>query len=74
MSDRERIINIIDSLSAKQLNDFLRLLTGFVGLTSDLDDDEYCARLYEKYSEDSEQDKNDNMDIQDFASELGIAL
>lgn len=74
MSDRERIINIIDGLSPKQLNDLLKLLTGFVGLTSDIEDDEYCSRLYDEYSADSEQDKNDNIAIEDFASELGIAL
>ena len=74
MSDRERILNIIDGLSAKQLNDLLHLLTGYIGLTSDIEDDEYCIKLYNEYSNDSEQDKKDNMDIQDFASELGIAL
>ncbi|MBR2279670.1 MAG: hypothetical protein IJ903_01915 [Ruminococcus sp.] len=74
MSTKERIINLIDGLSESQLNGLLQMLTGYVTLISDKDDDAYCAELYEEYVNDSDENKNDNISIEEFSSELGIAL
>jgi hypothetical protein len=74
MSDKEKVLNIIDGLSESQIKALLQMLTGYTALNAELEDDMYCAELYDEYSNGSDEDKADNIAIEDFASELGIAL
>ena len=71
MSSREQLIEMLNQLSETQIECLKRML---ICLVPSLADDEYCAELYKDYLSDSEEDKNDNVSIEDFALSLGLTL
>ena len=74
MSDREKAINIIDSMPDSQMGYILGMLQTFKSAVDEATDDAYCERLYENYLADNDITKNDAVSIEDFAKELGISL
>lgn len=74
MSDRERAINIIDSLPDSQVYYVLHILQNFKAALDENADDEFCERIYADYVADDDDDKNDGIIIENFAESLGIEL
>ena len=74
MSDREKAINIIDSMPDSQMGYILGMLQTFKSALDEAADDVYCERLYEDYLADNDSTKNDAVSIEDFAKGLGINL
>ena len=70
MSDRERIIQLLDEVPAYKLGYVLAYVQG---LTADEDaDDAYCEQLYQHYLIDPERGQTYTED--EVCKELGIAL
>ena len=72
MSDRERIIQLLDEVPAYKLGYVLAYVQG---LTADEDaDDAYCEQLLKEYQNDPDPHKTDAIPLEQLAQELGIAL
>lgn len=70
MSDKERIVQLLDDIPAYKLGYILAYVEG---LTADEDaDDTYCEQLYQNYLHDS--DRGQTYTEADVCKELGIAL
>ena len=70
MSDRERIVQLLDEVPAYKLGYVLAYVQG---LTADEDaDDAYCEQLYQHYLNDTERGQTYTED--EVCKELGIAL
>lgn len=70
MSDKERIVQLLDDVPAYKLGYVLAYVEG---LTADEDaDDAYCEQLYQNYLHDS--DRGQTYTEADVCKELGIAL
>lgn len=70
MSDKERIVQLLDDVPAYKLGYILAYVQG---LTADEDaDDVYCEQLYEQYLHDP--DRGQLCSEADVCKELGIAL
>ena len=74
MSDREKAINIIDTLPDSQMGYILGILQSFKSAVDEASDDVFCDNLYEDYLTDTDATKNDAVSIEDFAEGLGISL
>ena len=72
MSNRERCNLILNDFTEEQLAEVAALLTSAKTLADEAADNAYCARLYADYQADS--DKGEPMDVEIFASNLGVAL
>lgn len=72
MSDRERCIELLDSVPEFKIGYVLAYLQG---LTADeAADDAFCEALYQEYLNDADPEKNNATALQDVAAELGISL
>lgn len=70
MSDKERCIELLDSVPEFKLGYVLAYLQG---LTADeAADDAFCEALYREYEADP--DKGDAIPVEEFAAQLGIQL
>ena len=74
MSDREKAINIIDSIPDSQVCYVLNMLQNFKAALDETADDTFCERLYADYIEDNDSQKDDGLSIEQFAESLGITL
>lgn len=74
MSTKEKIFNLIDDFTEEQLEDLLSMLQSLKHIVTDAEDDAYCKKLYDEYKNDTTVDSSENMNIEDFADELGIDL
>lgn len=71
MSTKEKIYQLIDSLSEEQLRGLLTMLTGYAKIIDEAQDDAFCAKLYEEAKND---DDSDTKSVEEFAKELGIQI
>ena len=71
MSTKEKIYQLIDSLSEEQLRGLLTMLTGYAKIIDEAQDDDFCAKLYEEAKND---DDSDTKSVEEFAKELGIQI
>lgn len=74
MSTKEKIFSLIDDFTEEQLEDLLTMLQSLKHIVTDAEDDAYCKKLYDEYKNDTTANHSDNMNIEDFADELGIDL
>ena len=74
MSERDKAISIIDSIPDSQICYVLNMLQNFKAALDETADDTFCDRLYTDYIEDSDNQKDDGMPIEQFAESLGITL
>ena len=72
MSNREKCYDIINSFTEEQLSNIAVLLASAKTLADESADDAYCLRLHADYQADA--DKDEPVDIEDFAQGLGIFL
>lgn len=70
MSTKEKIYQLIDSLSEEQLRGLLTMLTGYAKIIDEAQDDAFCAKLYEE----AKNDDSDTKSVEEFAKELGIQI
>ena len=52
----------------------LNMLQNFQMALEDAADDAFCQRLYEDYLNDDDPEKNEGVEIEKFAEDLGISL
>lgn len=71
MSTKEKIYQIIDGLSEKQLRGLLTMLTGYAEIIDEAQDNAFCAKLYEESKDD---DDGETVSVEDFAKDLGISI
>lgn len=74
MSTKEKIFNLIEDFNEEQLEDLLTMLQSLKHIVTDAEDDAYCRKLYKEYKNNATADSSENMNIEDFADELGIEL
>lgn len=74
MSNREMAINIINSLPDAQINYALNMLQNFSDAVEEASDMAFCEKLYDDYLNDADPQKNDEMTLEEFASQLGFEL
>lgn len=70
MSTKEKIYQLIDSLSEEQLNGLLTMLTGYAEIVDEARDDAFCAKLYEE----ARDDDDDAVSVEELAEDLGINI
>ncbi|MBQ9663611.1 MAG: hypothetical protein IJV40_10720 [Oscillospiraceae bacterium] len=73
MSNRERIMQIVDRLPEYKLTQILVFLQG-IQFDDDLEDDLFCEKLYQRYLEDDDPEKHNTISLEDLAAREGIAL
>lgn len=72
MSDREKIIQLLDKIPDYKIGYVLAYVQG---ITADEDsDNQYCESLLQDYLNDSDPNKHDSISIEDFARQEGITL
>lgn len=72
MSNRERVISLLDSVPDYKMGYVLAFVQG---LTIDEEaDDAFCADMLKEYMEDPDPHKHDTISIEDLAAELGVKL
>ena len=74
MSYRELCVELINEFEEEQLKNIIILLKNVKKSVIDPAEDAYCLQLLEDYENDPDSDKDDSIEIQDFAKELGINL
>lgn len=74
MSDREKAINLIDSIPDSQIGYILNMLQSFKAAVDEAADDSFCEHMYESYLEDTDSEKNVGVSIETLAQDLGINL
>ncbi len=74
MSNKEAVINIIENIPESQMGYILNMLQNFQMALEDAADDAFCQRLYEDYLNDDDPEKNEGVEIEKFAEDLGISL
>ena len=74
MSNKELAINIIENIPESQMGYILNMLQNFQMALEDAADDAFCQRLYEDYLNDDDPEKNEGIEIEKFAEDLGISL
>ena len=72
MTNREKCISILDSLSEEQLGNIALMLQAAKDDFTDARDDAYCKSLYAKYEADP--DKGQPVSLEDAAKLMGISL
>lgn len=73
MSEKEQVLQIIDTLPEYKMGRLLIFLQG-MKLDDDIEDDLYCERLVEQYLENDDPQKHDTISLEDFAEQEGIIL
>lgn len=72
MSDRERVIQLLDKVPDYKIGYVLAYIQG---ITADEGaDDKFCESLLQDYLNDTDPDKHDAVSIEDFAKQEGIVL
>ncbi len=72
MSDREKVISLLDSVPDYKMG---YLLAFVQGLTVDEEaDDAFCGKMFEDYLNDPDPHKHDTISVEDLAAELGVKL
>lgn len=74
MSDREKAINLIESIPDSQMGYILNMIQSFKSAVDEAADDAFCESVYESYLADTDAEKNDAVAVEDFAKSLGIQL
>ena len=74
MSDRNKAIDIINSLPDSQVAYVLSMLQIFHSAMDEASDDAFCEKLYADYLNDDDSEKDTGMLIEDFAQQLGISI
>lgn len=70
MSDRERVIQLLDKVPDYKIGYVLAYVQG---LTADEEvDDKFCESLLHDYLSDQDSNKHDSMSIEEFARQEGI--
>lgn len=71
MSDRERIISLLDSVPSYKLGYVLAYIQG---ITADEDaDDAFCEQMVENYENDPDPSKDEAFTLEDCKREWGLA-
>lgn len=73
MSEREQAIQIISVLPEYKISRILDFLRG-IQFDDELEDDAFCARLYQQYLDDLDPHKHDAISIEELAAREGIEL
>ena len=73
MSEKEQVLQIIDTLPDYKMGRLLIFLQG-MKLDDDIEDDLYCERLVEQYLDNEDPEKHDTISLEDFAEQEGIIL
>ena len=72
MSEKERVIQLLDDVPAYKMGYILAYVQG---LTADEDaDDAFCEQLLQNYLKDDSPDKHESISLEEFAAQEGIAL
>lgn len=72
MSDRERVIQLLDKVPDYKIGYVLAYVQG---ITADEEaDNAYCESLLQDYLSDADPNKHDSMSIEEFARQEGITL
>lgn len=72
MSDRERVIQLLDKIPDYKIGYVLAYVQG---ITADEEaDDKFCESLLQDYLSDQDPNKHDSMIIEEFARQEGIIL
>ena len=74
VTDREKAINLIDSIPDSQMRYIISMLQSFKAAVDEASDDSFCEHLYENYLNDTDSEKDNGIPIETFAHELGINL
>lgn len=72
MSNREKCIAIIDSLSEPELGNVAAMLQAARDAIREAADDAFCEALYQRYQQDP--DKGREISIEEAARQLGVVL
>ena len=72
MSNREKCIEIIDSLSEVELGNIATMLQAARNAIKEAADDAFCEALYQRYLQDP--DRGQGIPIEDAARQLGVEL
>ena len=72
MSEKERVIQLLDDVPAYKMGYILAYVQG---LTADEEaDDAFCEQLLQNYLNDDSTDKHESISLEEFAAQEGIAL
>lgn len=72
MSDRERVIQLLDKVPDYKIGYVLAYVQG---ITADEEaDNKFCESLLQDYLNDQDLNKHDSMSIEEFAKQEGIVL
>jgi len=74
MSNREKCLNIINALSEEQLEGIAKFLLSAKLIVDDAEDDAFCLKLLEDYENSTDPEKDDFVELHEFAESLGISL
>lgn len=74
MSNREIAQSIIDSIPDSQMGYIVNLLQNWYMTLEEATDDAFCEKLYEDYLNDDDPEKDNGVQIEQFAQSLGITL
>ena len=70
MSDKERVVQLLDIVPEYKLGYILAYVQG---ITADEEvDDSYCRKIYEEYLNDPDPEKDEEMSLADCKKEWGI--
>lgn len=72
MSNRERIISLLDDVPEYKMGYVLAFIEGLIA--DEETDDIFCERLAEQWENDASPDKHDFITLEEFAKEVGINL
>lgn len=73
MSDKEKVLEIINRLPEAKLQYVLAFLQSFES-SDDIEDMLICEDIYQRYSADKDPEKHETMSLEDFAEEMGVTL
>ena len=63
VSDREKAINLIDSIPDSQMRYIISMLQSFKAAVDEAADDSFCERLYENYLDDTDSEKDSGIQV-----------
>ena len=71
MSEKERIVQLLDLVPEHKLGYILAYVQGFTAYEES--DELYCQKLYQEYLEDTDPDKEDVFTLDECKKEWGLA-
>ena len=73
MSDREKCVKLLDTVSDRKVGYVLAFIQGIVA-DEEAEDDAFCEGLYQSHLNDPDPESSETVTLEELAADLGIKL